>query len=291
MAKLGLDYGSLKKINPPLIYCSLTGYGQNGPLCMRAGHDINYLSLAGLMSYSGKKETGPSLMGMQIADIAAGSLIVIIGILAAVIQRKETGEGQHVDISMLDGLMAFNILAGAAYLAQGDEPARDGEKLNGGSLYDFYQTKDGEYMSLGALEPQFFRAFCETIRRPDLMGGGIAPENTEKIKSEIREIFRSKTRAEWADIFREVDACVEPVVSLREALTGEQCHAREMIVDIPLPNGRTVKQIANPIKFAHGRNVPVSAGVESGADTKETILHLGYSEEEYSELKQEKVFD
>lgn len=123
MAKLGLDYESLKKINPTIIYCSLTGYGQTGPLNKRAGHDINYLSLAGLLSYSGKKETGPSLMGMQIADIASGSLNSVIGLLAAVIHRKETGEGQYVDISMMDGVMAFNTVSGTTCLVDEREPA------------------------------------------------------------------------------------------------------------------------------------------------------------------------
>lgn len=120
----------------------------------RAGHDINYLSLTGLMAYSGKKESGPGLMGMQIADIASGSLNSVIGILAAVIHRKETGEGQYVDISMMDGVMAFNIVSGTSCLIDGKDPSRESERLNGGVLYDFYETRDGEYMSLGAFSSQ-----------------------------------------------------------------------------------------------------------------------------------------
>ncbi|MGC1402411.1 MAG: CaiB/BaiF CoA-transferase family protein [Thermodesulfobacteriota bacterium] len=290
MAKLGLDYESLKKVNPAVIYCSLTGYGQTGPLSKRAGHDINYLSLAGLLSYSGKKETGPSLMGMQIADIASGSLNSVIGLLAAIIHRKGTGEGQYLDISMMDGVMAFNIVSGTSCLVDGKTPARESERLNGGILYDFYETKDGEYMSLGALEPQFFMAFCEAIARPDLISGGIAPENIEKVKSEIREIFRSKTRDEWVAIFRDFDACVEPVLGLSEALNSPQAEARQMVVDLEAPNGAQVRQMANPIKFSQAPKEYAFVGVPSGMHTKPIISGLGYSAEEYALMENEGVF-
>lgn len=289
MAKLGLDYESLKEINPALIYCSLTGYGQSGPLSQRAGHDINYLSLAGLMAYSGKKEMGPSLMGMQIADIAAGSLNSVIGILAAVIHRKETGEGQYVDISMMDGVMAFHVLSGAAYLTVGKEPVREAERLNGGILYDFYETRDGEYMSVGALEPKFFAAFCKAIGRPDLTQEGIEPNEIDRIKAEIRAIFKNKTMDEWVAVFREVDACVEPVVKLSQALNSEQADVRRMVIDVPLATGGTTRQIANPIKFSRiGRDYSL-AGAPSGMHTKEILLRLGYSEDEYRKLNDERV--
>jgi alpha-methylacyl-CoA racemase len=290
MAKLGLDYESLKKLNPAIIYCSLTGYGQTGPLNKRAGHDINYLSLAGLLAYSGKKETGPSLMGMQIADIASGSLNSVIGLLAAVIHRKETGEGQYVDISMMDGVMAFNTVSGTTCLVDGKEPAREAERLNGGVLYDFYQTKDGEYMSLGALEPQFFKAFCDAIGRPDLIPGGIAPKNIETVKGEVRAIFKSKTREEWVEIFRDFDACVEPVLGLSEALNSPQAKARRMVVDVDLPGEDKVRQMANPIKFSRDPHEYTSVGVPSGRHTKEVLLGLGYSEEEYWKLDEEGIF-
>lgn len=290
MGKLRLDYESLKKINPAVIYCSLTGYGQTGPLRKRAGHDINYLSLAGLPAYSGKKESGPSLTGMQIADIASGSLHSVIGILAAVIHRKETGEGQYIDIAMMDGVMAFNIASGVSCLVDGTEPVRERERLNGGTLYDFYETKDGEYMSLGALEPQFFKAFCEAVGRPDLTPGGIAPKNIETVKAEIRVIFKSKTRDEWREIFQDFDACVEPVLGLAEALNSAQAGERQMVIDMELPEGGKVRQMANPIKFSHAPKESTSIGVPSGTHTKEIIGGLGYSAEEYKRMEQEGVF-
>ena len=290
MAKLGLNYESLKKINPALIYCSLTGYGQSGPLSQRAGHDINYLSLAGLMAYSGRKATGPSLMGMQIADIASGSLHSVIAILAAVISRRETGAGQYLDISMTDGVMAFHILPGATYLTSGQEPIREGDRLNGGTLYDFYETSDGGYMSVGSLEPQFFAAFCKTIGRPDLIAEGIGPKDIDRIKEDVREIFKSKTRDEWTVAFQGVDACVEPVLTFPEAMKSKHAESRQMVVDVPLPNGARVDQIANPIKFSGTPQEYKFAGVPSGAHTKEILLNLGYTEEEYRQFNEEGVF-
>ncbi len=250
MAKFGLDYVTLKERQPRLIYCSLTGYGQTGPMADRAGHDINYLARSGLMAYSGRKETGPVLTGMQIADIASGSNNSVIGILAAVVHRQQTGEGQYIDVAMTDGVMAFNAMVGAAFLADGQEPEREGHLLNGGSLYDFYETSDGSHLSFGGLEPQFFAAFCRAIDRPDLIPGTVVTTDLPKIKSEIREIIKTKTRGEWGEIFKNYDACVEPVLTLAEALSDPQAREREMVVELPLPGGGSVKQLAHPIKYS-----------------------------------------
>jgi crotonobetainyl-CoA:carnitine CoA-transferase CaiB-like acyl-CoA transferase len=163
MARLGLGYEALAALNPAVIYCSLSGYGQTGPWRDRAGHDINYLALSGLMSYSGRKEGGPTLTGMQVADLTAGAGNTVTAILAAVIARYRTGEGQYIDIGMADGMVAFTALQGAVYLAGGEEPKREESHLNGGSLYDFYETGDGGFVAVGCLEPQFFRNFCETL--------------------------------------------------------------------------------------------------------------------------------
>ncbi len=178
MEKLGLGYEALAEINPRLIYCSLTGYGQTGPLSHRAGHDINYLARSGNMAQAGRAETGPVLTNMQVADVAVGSMNSVIGILAAVQYRNRTGKGQRVDIAMLDGLIPFNGMDGTAFLAAGKVPKREGERLNGGCMYDFYETKDGQYLSVGALEPKFWAEFCHCIGREDLIEGSVWPEGT-----------------------------------------------------------------------------------------------------------------
>jgi crotonobetainyl-CoA:carnitine CoA-transferase CaiB-like acyl-CoA transferase len=291
MTKLGLGYEDLKVVNPSLIYCSLTGYGQTGPLKSRAGHDINYLARSGLMNYSGTKDKGPFLTGMQIADVASGSNNSVIGILAAVIHRKDTGKGQYIDISMTDGVMAFNAMTAAAYLGGAAEPQREQEFLNGGSLYDFYETKDGLYISFGGLEPQFFAALCRTIGREDLIPLGIIPPDLEKVKKEIREIFRQKTRDQWTEIFSQVDACVEPVLSLAEAIADENNLSRKMIVEFVLPSGEKLRQIANPIKFSATKQEYRSLGCPAGTHTREVLLEIGYTEEQICCYKKKGFFN
>jgi alpha-methylacyl-CoA racemase len=291
MAKLGIGYEDLRAVNRSLIYCSLTGYGQTGPLKNRAGHDINYLARSGLMNYSGTKDKGPSLTGMQIADVASGSNNSVIGILAAVIHRKDTGEGQHIDISMTDGVMAFNSMMATTYLAGAAEPQRERELLNGGSLYDFYETNDGLYISFGGLEIQFFANFCRIIGREDLIPFGIITPNIEKVKKEIRKIFLQKTRDQWTEIFSQVDACVEPVLSLAEAIADENTRVREMVVEFDLPSGEKLKQIANPIKFSATKPDYRSLGCPAGTHTCEVLIENGYTEEQISDYKKEGVFN
>jgi alpha-methylacyl-CoA racemase len=290
MEKLGLGYAALREINPALIYCSLTGYGQTGPYRDRAGHDINYLARSGIMSYSGRRDEGPTLTGMQIADVASGSNNAVIGILAAVISRDETGRGQQIDVSMADGVIAFNALAGNAYLADGNEPGREAFLLNGGSLYDFYETKDGGHISLGALEPRFFASFCEGIGRPDLAAGGVSPEGVEEVKGQIREIILKKTRDEWAEIFEGTDACVEPVLTLSEALDDEQVRARSLVVELDLPTGGRVRQIAHPIRFSETSQECRTVGVLAGTNTREVMRELGYTDDTIEKFEDEGLF-
>lgn len=290
MGKFGLDYANLKEQYPSLIYCSLTGYGQNGPLTSRAGHDINYLSRSGLMSYSGRIETGPVLTGMQIADIASGSYNSVIGLLSAIIYRQATGIGQYVDISMTDGMIAFNAMVGASFLVTGHEPGREGHYLNGGSLYDFYQTKDNQYISFGGLEPQFFAAFCQAIGRPDLTAGSVMPPNVEQAKKEVREIIKTKTRDEWTEWFKQYDACVEPVLTLSEALNDPLVKERGMVVEVALPGGGQIKQLASPIKFSETPPGYDQVGLSVGTHTKEVLKELGYDDQEIKTFEDSGLF-
>lgn len=290
MAKLGFSYETLREKHPSLIYCSLTGYGQTGPMKDRAGHDINYLARSGLMGYAGRRETGPTLMSMQIADVASGSYNSLIAILAAVIHRQRTGVGQHLDISMTDGAIAFNAMMAAAYLVTGEAAGREEFILNGGSLYDFYETADGQYLSFGGLEPQFFAAFCQAIERPDLIPGGVAPSEWARIKEEVRAIIRSKTRAEWEAIFALTDACVEPVLSLAEALNSDLAKDRGMVVDVSLPEGGVVRQLAHPIKYSATPPVYRRTGVAAGTHTHEVLREIGFAEDEVKGFEKTGLF-
>ncbi|MGO9138593.1 MAG: CaiB/BaiF CoA transferase family protein [Syntrophales bacterium] len=292
MAKLKLDYMSLKVLDPSVIYCSITGYGQTGTMKSRAGHDINYLARSGIMSYSGTKEGGPSLVGMQIADVASGSNNAVIGILAAVIHRNASGNGQFIDISMTDGAIAFNAVFGAGFLIDGKNREREGTLLNGGSLYDYYRTKDSQYISFGGLEPQFFANFCRTINRADLIPGGVFPKNVSKVKREISDIIGTKTRDEWMTLFNETDACVEPVMNLAEVFNDPLAREREMVVELPEAGGGTVRQLANPIKFSETRNTYKSIGatVSSGTNTKDVFREMGYTDIEIEEFEYTGLF-
>jgi crotonobetainyl-CoA:carnitine CoA-transferase CaiB-like acyl-CoA transferase len=256
----------------------------------RAGHDINYLSRAGVMSYSGREKTGPTLTGMQIADVASGSNNAIIGILAAVIHRQKTNEGQCIDVSMTDGVVALNTFAAMALLVGGQAPGRETELLNGGSLYDFYETSDGKYISFGGLEPQFFSAFCETIGRPDLIAGGVAPPDIAGIKEEVRTIIKGQTRDEWSALFAQTDACVEPVLSLAETLDDTQTRERGMVIEASLPGGKTIRQIAHPIRYSATPPEYGPAGSPAGTHTKEVLFRLGYQEVEIEEFAKTGLF-
>lgn len=283
MEKLGLGYEELKEINPRLIYCSITGYGQTGPMSMKAGHDINYLAKSGMMSFSGRKDEGPVLYGTQIADIAVGSMNSVIGILAAANYRNQTGQGQHIDISMMDGLLQMNSLIGSQYLGGGELPQREGELLNGGSNYDFYKTKDGRYFSVGSLEPKFWKELCQTL-------GVEAEAATDlSVKDEIREKFLEKDFDEWVEIFKDKDACVEPVLNLKEAVEDPHVKERGLIVELDV-DGEKVKQFASPIVFSETKQEYKFAGKKIGTDTEDILKKLGYSSEKISEFDGKDVF-
>lgn len=197
MERLGLGYEALKAINPRLIYVSITGYGQTGPYKDRAGHDLNYLALAGLASYTGRADSGPLPLGFQAADIAGGSLYGVIGLLAAVIARQQSGQGQHLDVSMTDCAFSLNAMAGAGYLACGVEPGREEQVLNGGSFYDYYRSRDGRWMSVGSLEPNFMQQMCTALDRPELAAQGLSPkpEQQRALKEALQIEFENATSA------------------------------------------------------------------------------------------------
>ena len=286
MEKLGLGYGDLKKDNPRLIYCSLTGYGQDGPLSMRAGHDINYLARSGIASAAGRADSGPSLYNFQIADIAAGAMNLTVSILAAVHYREVTGKGQYVDVSMTDGVIPFNSMDGAGFPAGGPMPERESGTLNGGGIYDYYRTKDGQYMSVGSLEPKFFAELCRGLGFPEWADGSILKTDLHMVKQAFRETFLTKTRSEWTEIFSERDACVEPVLSLSEAMEDPHNLARGMWPEVPLPGapGRSITQMGCPVRLSECPPEYRHAGYPAGYHTEEVLAGMGYSAEEIRDM-------
>jgi len=290
MERLGLSYERLAKIHPGLIYCSITGYGQTGPLRNRAGHDISYLSLSGVMSYSGRKDTGPCLMGIQVADVGSGSNNAVIGILAAVIGRMKTGKGQHIDISMTDGLFPHHVVSGIRNLVGEEEPGFETELLNGGSSYGFYETCDGKYVSFGGLEPQFLIASLTALEMGEYIDRLMEPGIHDELKNKIAEKIRTRDRDHWVRVFENIDACVEPVLSFAEATKSEHAQARGLLVDVPGPEGKPITQIGLPIKFSNYSPEYKWAGPCLGEDTMEIVASLGFSDEEIQQMKSNKIF-
>jgi crotonobetainyl-CoA:carnitine CoA-transferase CaiB-like acyl-CoA transferase len=281
----------LKAINPRLIYVSITGYGQTGPYKDRAGHDINYLALAGLASHTGRAGSGPLPLGIQAADIAGGSLHGVIGLLAAVIARQQTGQGQHLDVSMTDCVFSLNAMAGAGYLACGVEPGWENQMLNGGSFYDYYRTRDGRWMSVGSLEPSFMQALCEALGRPELAAQGLSPkpEQQQALKQALQTEFEKHDFAELCSLFAGIDACVEPVLSLEEAVQHPQLQARELVTRVPRGDGSNQAQMACPLKFSEGLPEPRHIGAGLGAHTDQVLGELGISVERIEALRKRGV--
>ncbi len=282
MTRLGFDYDLLRELQPKLIYCSITGYGQTGPLKDRAGHDINFLALSGLASYSGTQQRGPVLSGFQIADIAGGSHHAVMSILAAVIHRQNTGEGQYLDISMSDAALALNCITSAAAHVGAPDPSYETDLLNGGSFYDYYRTADDRYLSIGCLEPQFLFRLLEVLElhqwADKLSAESIMrPELSEAIAARIADHPLSY----WCDLFAEIDCCVEPVLDLSEALALPHFTARHMTTQAVLANGDIINQVNPPFPFKTDKLK--QAGQPLGQQSWQILLSLGYSEQQIAQ--------
>jgi len=292
MDRLGVGYETLKAINPRIIYCSITGFGQTGPYNNRPGHDNNFLSLSGIAHNLRRNGEKPVVAGIQIADVAAGSLHAIIAILTAVYHREKTGEGQYIDISMTDCAFALNAIYGSQTLMTGEDVSPETMLLNGGTFYDYYETKDGRYFSIGSIELPFRKALCEGIGRPDLIELAMSEKREDIIlfKQELKEMFQTKTFKEWREIFDEIEACVEPVLTYKEASEHPLIKARDMIVEVPKENGKSQKQIGCPIKFSTASPQYKHNGSHVGEHTMDVLYELGYSNEEIEQLKEKGVF-
>ncbi|MCZ2357150.1 MAG: CoA transferase [Bacteroidia bacterium] len=283
MASWGLDYQTLSNINPRLIYCSISGYGQTGSLAQRPGHDLNFISYAGILAQNGiSAENPPAIPNYQLGDIVGGSLMGVMGVLAALLHQRSTGKGQYVDVSMLDGVLAHAAILLSTYQMLGHLLPRGGDLLSGMMpFYRLYKTQDDRYIALAALEHKFWKRFCTCIEKPELIDKHyVFGEEAQTVVSIVQQIMLQKTLSEWTPILEQADCCASPVLDLPETLNHPQIAARNMFIQSEHPTEGTISQFRLPIHFSNmpfeiSRNTP-----HYGEHTQEILQELGYQEDE-----------
>ena len=300
--KLKVDYKTLSKINKSIIYCSLTGYGQDGPYEQYAGHDLNYIGICGMLDLNKEREFGgeknqdrkPVLPGVQAADVGGG-LVSIIGILGALIERDKNPnkEGQYIDISMTDCVFSFMPMAAAFQFSKElyDGMSKPRNPLHGEvPFYSIYKTKDNKYLSVGAIELKFWRGVCEGLGREDLITKGNAlGEEKEEVFREVQKEFLKKTREEWMEIFSKIDSCVMPVKNFSEACEDPQIKARNMVVELPHPKFGKIRNVNSPIKYSRTPLSIRNVAPKIGQNSKEILQWLNYTPEEIKGFKKRGV--
>ncbi len=293
MDALDLGYEQLRQVNSRLIFCAISGYGQEGPYRLRAGHDINYTSIAGVNALSRGEEEPPVVPAIQLADIGGGSLWSLIAILMALQARGHTGRGQFLDISMTEGSMACLPLQYAEYFGNQSVPRRNEGLLSGYyACYHIYQARDGKYVSLGALEAKFWRTFCESVDRPGWVELQYSSGNVQKeLKKKVAELIAERTREEWVEFFSGYDdCCVEPLLELHEVDDHPQNKYREFFLEVQHPHeGGTMKQMGFPCRLSdtparYAKNPP-----RFGEDTEAILKGLGLSQKEIEDFKRKGV--
>jgi alpha-methylacyl-CoA racemase len=285
LEKLGLGFDELREENRGIVFCSITGYGQDGPYRERAGHDLDYCALTGVLGLNGPPDA-PLPLGVQVADVAGGAWPAVTGILAALVRRTATGEGARVDISMAEGALAMMAMALGGAAARGQPLRRGRELLNGGAAcYGVYRTLDGRFVALAALEPKFFGQFCAALGRPELVDrqfedGGGGP------RAELETVFAARTREEWAHFAAKHDVCLMPVLEGDEPASDPHLRSRGAFFEVETPwEGKSIRAVATPVRLA-GVEPLHGPAPELGADTDAVLGEAGFTSEEIAKLRE-----
>ena len=283
MDRLGVGADALRAGNPALVYCSITGYGQGGPYRERVGHDINYVGYAGLLAASGSPDGPPVVPPVQVGDLGGGGMAAAIGILAALLERGRTGRGRFVDTSMLDGTVSWLSIHLGSFLATGEAPARGRMPLSGAyACYRPYRCGDGKYVTVGALESQFWRALVTALGLPELEGDQFAPPDRQvQMAERIEEEFARRPRDEWLREFDGMEACVGPVNDMAEAAADPQLRHRGLIAEVA---GRAVGP-ASPFRFDGEHATATRPAPALGEHTAEVLGSIGVGDEELKDLR------
>ena len=283
--RLGIDYQTLSNINPKIIYCSMSGYGQSGPYRDMPGHDINYVAIGGALHMFGDP---PPVIPNFIADYAGASLHAVIGILLALIARDKTGKGQHVDIAYTDGVVSLITQFASAYFNTGDAAAVKSQQqmMFSNAGYGVYRTKDGNYISLGCVEPWFWQNLCQVLGREDFIAEFARWDKHEEIRSCFAETFLTKTREEWFDLLKGMNIPVGKVYDIDEVFTDPQVLHRQMLVELQDAKGRKEKHIGIPIKLTDTPGMIRSTAPTPGQHTEQVLLEQGYTRDDIEALCQ-----
>ena len=290
MARLGIDFARVRERNPGIVFCAISGYGQDGPLRDVAGHDINYCGYAGVLHQCGTRDGPPSPANIQIADLLGGTLSAVMGILAALLDAQRSGKGRYVDVSMTDCTLAHSVVPFARVNDEGEARPRGRDALSGGlPCYGVYETSDGEYMALGALEAKFWQAFCEAVARPDLAEHHMVSGDTaDRVRAEVAAIFKSSSRDDWVERLADVDCCASPVLSPAEARRHPQLIERGMFVE---PDDAVIgsAQLAFPLHMSDFEFSIERPAPEHGQHSREILAEIGYDGERIRELAKKDV--
>lgn len=288
--RLGVHYEKIKEINPKIIYCSISGYGKDGPYRDWVGHDVNYTGFGGILGITGERNGPPVVPGVQIADLAGG-MFAAISILTALITRGKTSKGQYIDVSMLDGCVSWLTIHAATYFARGKPPKRGEMLLSGGfPCYGIYETKDGKYITLGVLEDWFWRNLCKALGEEDIVDDQFATgDRREDIRSLFKSIFRTKNRDEWVRILNSAGVPCGPVYSMDEVFSDPQVLHRKMLVEIGHPTAGKIKQIGIPMKFSDTPGEIKSPPPLFGQHTEEILQWLGYTKVEIEGMRKSEI--
>jgi len=279
--RLGIDYEALKKINPGIIYCSITGYGQDGPFRDIAGHDVNYLSFAGILDIIGEKDRTPCIPGIQIADLVGGGMNAAIGILLALVARERTGKGQYIDISMTDGMVGLLPVPLHIFQKNGIVPQRSDSFLSHRyACYNVYETANGRYISIGAVENRFWQNLCNVLGVPEYGPLQYDDNHREEILDFVRSAFKKKTLEQWIEVLRDKDVCWGKVQDLTEVLNDPLFLARDMIGEVKDNKGKSVKVLGIPVKLSDTPGSIRTAPVGFGESTKKILEEFGYTKRE-----------
>jgi crotonobetainyl-CoA:carnitine CoA-transferase CaiB-like acyl-CoA transferase len=285
--RLGIAYDDVRKIKPDIVYASITGYGQTGPMRESSGHDLNYGSVSGFIGMNARPQAAPAIPGALIGDFAAGGMSAALHILTALLRRGDTGMGAYCDVSITDALFQINSMAVGSYLLSGNEP-RPGESFFSGMWpwYDIYETKDGKHVSLGAVEPYFYENLCRALGREDLTDQQWSFDRREQTRAEFAEIFKSKTRQQWVAQFEGVNACFTPVHSTGEAAEDPQMEARKMVVEVDHPIEGRVRTPGSMMKLDDTPFEIREWMLSPGQNTDEILDEHGFSNGEIADLRE-----